>query len=57
MVESLLYYTLGPHGRYLGGLLLKYQFPIVCAVFIFAFYKIFRLRWQKKGERKEESQK
>lgn len=42
MVQSFLDYSLGPHGRALGALLFKYQFPVNCAIFAFVFCSIIR---------------
>jgi|UPI00031BDA24 hypothetical protein len=55
MVESFLDYILGPHGRYISGLLLKYQFPASCVVFIYAIFKIVRRTALKKQGTKGEN--
>ncbi|MBW4081424.1 hypothetical protein [Paenibacillus sp. S150] len=51
MVQSFFDYSLGPHGRFLGELLLKYQFPVNCAIFAFVFYTIVRKLNTRKKEK------
>ncbi|MCM3602601.1 hypothetical protein M3175_17855 [Robertmurraya korlensis] len=40
MVESMIDYALGPHGRFLSEYYMQYQFPINSAVFAIAVYRL-----------------
>lgn len=50
MVESIVDYSLGPHGRFLSELYMQYQFPINIAIVGFAIYKLFFTKNKKPQE-------
>lgn len=50
MIESMVDYALGPHGRILSEFYMQYQFPINSAVIAFALYKLFIPKLKRKKQ-------